>query len=93
MENLGILSLKFFFFILNPLKEARKSICSLIGLALTIIDPKMISEKLLGPTDLSRAQALCIHESTEVIMVDKHQNFMLAVFQIVSPSFKSLNNC
>ena len=69
MKNSSILSLKFFFFILTPLKEARKSICSPIDLALTIIDLKMISGELLGPTDLSGAQALHIHELTEVIIV------------------------
>ena len=80
MENLGVLSSKLFFFTLAPLKEARESICSLVGLTLTIIDPKIISEELLGPTDLSGAQALCIDESTEIIIVGKYQNFMLAAF-------------
>ena len=80
MKNLGVLSSKLFFFILTPLREARESICSPVGLALMIINPKMISGELLGPTDLSGAQALCIHESTEVIMVGKYQNFVLAAF-------------
>ena len=93
MENLGILSSKLFFFIRAPLREAKESICSPVGLALTIIDPKVISGERLSPTDLSRAQALCIYESTEVIMVGKHQNFVLTTFQIVSPGLKSLNDC
>ena len=93
MENLDVFSLKLFFFILTPLREARESIYSPICLALTIINPKMMSGELLGPTDLSGAQALCIYESTEVIMVGKHQNFVLIAFQIVFPGLKSLNNC
>ena len=69
MENSSILSSKLFFLILTPLKEARESICSPVGLFLTIIDPKMVSGELLGPTDLSGAQALCIHEPPKVIMI------------------------
>ena len=93
MKNSSILSSKLFFFILTPLREVRESICSLVSLALTIIDPKMISGELLAPMDLFGAQAFCIHELTEVIMVDKHQNFIFAAFQIVSLGLKSLNNC
>ena len=93
MKNSSILSSKLFFFILTPLREVRESICSPVSLALTIIDPKMISGELLGPIDLSGAQALCIYELTEVNMVGKHQNFVLAVFQIVSLGLKSLNDC
>ena len=69
MENLRILSSKLFFFILTPLRETKESICSPVGLALTIIHPKMVSKELLGLTDLSRAQALCIHEPPKVIMI------------------------
>ena len=69
MENSSILSLKLFIFILTLLKEARESICSLVGLILTIIDPKMVSGELLGQTNLSGAQALCIHELPKVIMI------------------------
>ena len=93
MENLGVLSSKLFFFILTPLKDAKESICSPVGLVLTIIDPKMISGELLGPTDLFGAYALYIHKSTEVIIVGKHQNFVLAAFQILSPDLKNLDNC
>ena len=93
MENLDVFSSKLFIFILAPLREARESICSPVGLALTIIDPKVIFGELLSPTDLSGAQALRIHELTEVIMVGKHQNFLLIAFQIVSSDLKNLNDC
>ena len=46
----------------------------------------------MGPTDLSGAQALCIHELTEVIMVRKDENLMLAAFQIVTPRLEGFNN-
>ena len=52
----------------------------------------MLLKELLGPADLSEAQILCIHETTEVIMVRKDKNLMLATFQIVTPRLKSLNN-
>ena len=69
MKNSSIFSLKLFFFILTPLKEAKESIYSPVGLALTIIDPKNISGELLGPTDLSGAQALHIYELLKVIII------------------------
>lgn len=55
-----------FFFIEPPLEEARKSICSLIRLILTIIDSKMIPKEFLGPTHLTKAKNLYIHELIEV---------------------------
>ena len=93
MKNLSVLSLKLFFFILTSLREVKESICSPFDLVLTIIDPKMISGEFLGPRDLPGAQAFPIHELTEVIMVGKYQNFVLAAFQIVSPSLKSFYDC
>ena len=52
----------------------------------------MVSREILGSADLSEAQALRIHETTEVIVVCKVENFMLAAFQIVSPCLESLDN-
>ena len=46
----------------------------------------------MGPADLSEAQALCIHETTEVIVVRKDENFMLATFQLVPPGLESLDD-
>ena len=53
----------------------------------------MIPRELLGPSDLTKAPILCIYKLTEVIMIIKHWNFVLAASQIVFPGFKSLNNC
>ena len=69
MKNLSVFGSEPFFFINTSLKEARQSVCSLIGLALSIIDLKMIPGELLGPSDLTRAQTLHIHKPTEVIMI------------------------
>ena len=52
----------------------------------------MVSGELLGPADLSRAQTLCIYETTEVIMVRKDENLMLAAFQIVTPRLEDFDN-
>ena len=63
MKNVSVLSLKLFFFLLVSLRKTKQYIGSLICLALTIIDTKMILRKLLGPTDLPGAQTLYIHEA------------------------------
>ena len=52
----------------------------------------MVLRELLGSADLSRAQTLCIHETTEVIVVRKDKNLMLATFQIVMPCLESFDN-
>ena len=80
MKDLAILSSELIFLILALLMKPRQSIYSCICLALAIIDLKVITRELLGPTDLSGAQALHIYESTEFIMIRKDENLMLAVF-------------
>lgn len=62
--------LKLFFFISAPLKEAQKSICSLIDIVLLIIDLKIILEELLSLPNLVRAQTFYIHELTKVLIFD-----------------------
>lgn len=53
--------------------EARQRVCSSICFALTKVDSKVIPGKreLLGPPDLARAQTLCSHEPTKVVVVGK----------------------
>lgn len=70
MKNLSIFSSKLFFFIKASLRKAREGICSCIGLVLLIIYLKMIPEELLGPTNLSGAQALYIYKPTKGIMIN-----------------------
>lgn len=52
----------------------------------------MIPKELFGPTDLTKAQTLYIHEFTKVIMVCKHWTFVLVAFQVVAPGFKIFKN-
>ena len=92
MKNFAILSSELILLILALLGKPRQSICSRICLVLAIIDLKVIMRELLGPTDLSGAQALCIHESIEVIMIRKDENLMLAAFQIVTSSLEGFDN-
>ncbi len=92
MENLEILISKSLFLSLASLGEARQDISYSIRLSLIIIDSEMISRELLGTTDLIRAQAFRIHESTEVIMVSKDKDLTFAAHQVVLPSLKGFND-
>ena len=40
----------------------------------------MVSKELLGPTDLSGAQNLCIYKTIEVVVVCEDENLMLVAF-------------
>ena len=80
MKDLAILSSELLFFILASLEKLRQSICSRICLILAIVDLEVVSRKFLSPTDLSGAQALQIHETTEVIVIRKDENLMLTAF-------------
>ncbi len=44
------------------------------------MNPEVVFWQLLSPPDLPRAQAFYIHEALEVIVVCKHENFILVVF-------------
>ena len=92
MKDSAILSSELLLFILASLWKPRQSICSRICLTLAIVNLEMVSRELLGPADLFGAQALCIHKTTEVIMVRKDDNLMLAAFQIVTPRFEGFDD-
>ncbi len=92
MKNLSILISERFFLDLASLEEARQSLSRSISFCLMIIDLEVVSRELLGPADLTRAQAFHIHESTEVIMISKDEDLVFAAFQVVAPSFKGFNN-
>ena len=40
----------------------------------------MVARALLGPTDLSEAQAFCIYEAMEVVVVYEDKNHVFATF-------------
>ena len=92
MKDLAILSLELVFLILASLEIPWQSICSRICLTLVIVNSEMVLREFLGLADLPRAQALHIHKMTEVIVIRKDENLMLAAFQVVTPSFEYLNN-
>lgn len=48
--------------------------------ALSIIDTKVVTEELQGPTKLSGAQALDIHELAKVVMVCENKNLVFTTF-------------
>lgn len=80
----------FFFIIL--LREARQGVHSFLCLFLIIIYLNMLSAELLGLLDLTRTQTFRIHKTTNVVMINKHENFVLATFYVVLPGFKDFNN-
>ena len=80
IQDFDILGLEDFFFLCTLLRVLNQGISIFIYFALTIIHLKVITKKFLGLIDLSRAQTLHIHKSSEVIVVGKHENFMLRVF-------------
>ncbi len=76
MENLGVFISESHFLGLASLGEARQGISRSISFSLTIINSEVVSRELLGPSDLTKAQAFRIHESTEVIMVSKDKDLI-----------------
>ena len=92
MKDSAILSSELLLLILASLWKPRQSICSRIRLTLAIVDLEMVSKELLGPADLSGAQALRIHKTMEVIVVHKNKNLVLITFYIVPPGLESFDN-
>lgn len=69
-----------FFLDVPSLWEARQGISSSICFALIVIDLEVILRELLGPADLSRAQALGIYETAKIFMISENEDFIFAVF-------------
>lgn len=92
MKNMRILIFESFFLGLGFLEKARRDISSRISFSLIIIDSDMISREFLYLADLTKTQTFCIHELGEVIMVNKVKNLIFVGFQVITPSFESLNN-
>ena len=76
MQDFDVLCLEGVFFLSVPLGVSKQGMSSSVSFALTIIDSEVVTREFLGPADLSGAQTLRIHESSEVIIVDKHEDFM-----------------
>ena len=80
MQDFDVLVSESLFLLCTLLRVSRQGISSFISFVLTIIDLEMVTREFLGSADLSRAQTLCIHEPAEVVIVNKHENFMLRAF-------------
>ena len=80
MQDFDVFGLKDLFFFYTPLKVSRQDISSSISFDLMIVNLKAVTGEFLGLADLFEAQTLCIHESAEVIMVNKYKDFMLRAF-------------
>ncbi len=92
MKNLGVLSSKALFLGLASLGEARQGVSDGNGFSLAIVDSKMVPKEFLGPSDLSRTQALGIHESAEIVIVGEDEDLVFAALQVVPPSLEGLND-
>lgn len=92
VQDLCVFGLENSFFFSILLKISREDISNSISFALAIIEPKIILWQLLSLSNLSRAQALYIHEAIEIVMVRKIKDLMFAILEIIPPGLKDLNN-
>ena len=76
MQDFDVLCSEGVFFLSVPLGVSRQGISSSVSFALTIIDSEVVTREFLGPANLFGAQTLRIHESSEVVIVGKHEDFM-----------------
>ena len=76
MQDFDVFGAEGVFFLRTSLRVSRQGISSSVSFALTIIDLEVVTREFLSPADLPGAQTLRIHESSEVVMVGKHENFM-----------------
>ena len=77
MQNLDVLRSEVVFLLNTLLRVLRQGFGSSVSLALTIIDMEVVTREFLSPVDLSGAQTLRVYELSEVVMVSKHEDFML----------------
>lgn len=52
----------------------------------------MITREQLSQTNLLRAQAICIHEVMQVVLIHKYKNLIFTSFYIMIPGLESFNN-
>ena len=80
MQDLDVFYSEGLFLLSTPLRISRQGIGSSVSLALTIIDSEVVAREFLGLADLSRAQTLCFHEPTEVVVVGEYKHLILRPF-------------
>lgn len=52
----------------------------------------MVLKKLLGPLNLAKTQAPCIHKLTKIIIVSKDKDLKFATLQLMASSLEILND-
>lgn len=57
-----------------------------------IVNLKIILEKFLNLLNLNKILALSIYKLAKIFVMSKHKNFKFIIFQVITPSFKGLNN-
>ena len=64
----------------SPHLDFSKKLVTRHLLLLAVINLNMVLRELLGPAYLFGAQTLCIHKTTEVVVVYKDENLMFVAF-------------
>ena len=77
MQDCDVFVSEGLFLLCTLLRVSRQGVSSSISFALTIIDLEVVTREFLSPANLSGAQTLRIHEPAEVVVVGKHEDFML----------------
>ena len=80
VQDFDVLGAEHLFFFCILLRVLRQGINSPVSLVLTIVDLKVVPREFLGQADLSGAQALYLHELTEVVVVGEYKHLMLRPF-------------
>lgn len=92
MKNLGIPICERFFLCLASLEKPKQNISCSISLFLTMIDLEVVLKELMDLADLRKTQVFCIHELSEIIMVNKDEDLVFPTLQVVMSSFKAFDN-
>ena len=92
MQDFDIFGAEGVFFLTTPLRVSWQGIDSFVYLALIVINSEVVTRKFLSLADLPRAQTLCVHESTKVVVVYKDKDLMFTTFEVMLPGFKCLND-
>ena len=80
MHDFDFLGLEGLFSLCTLLRISKQGVSNSISFALTIVILQVVTREFLDLVDLFQAQTLCIHKSVEVVLVNKHKNFMLKAF-------------
>ena len=80
MQDFDVLGAEGFFLFCTLLRVLKQSISSYVSLALMIVNSEILAREFLGPTDLSGAQTLRLHELAEVVVVGKYKHLVLRPF-------------